>query len=114
MTKQNVLDSVNDSVSSIFTKEDVIRLVEQIESEETQTVNAFGLNEGQMDDLVLAIAESIESEGVDLFSDYELDMNYREIELSRVEYRINDLKQVVVDAIDNYISENFEKSNENE
>lgn len=112
MTKQNVLNLVNDSISSIFTKEDVIRLVEQIESEKTQNVNVFGLTEDQMDDLVLAIAENIDSEGVDLFSDYELDMNYREVELSSVEYRLNDLKQVVADAIENYISENKFKDNE--
>ena len=107
MTRENALLLVQNSVSSIFSKEDVLSLIKGISE-----VNAFGLTKDQMEELTLSIAEEISDEGIDLFRDYELDMNSREVELSSVEYRLGDLQEAIKDAMDRFIENNQNEDNE--
>jgi len=110
MTKETALGAVQDSVSSIFSKEDVLKLIEQIS--DVKSENAFGLTKDEMDELTLSIAENISDEGVDLFGDYDLEMNCKEVELSSVEYRMSSLKEAIKDAINRFIEDIQSKDDE--
>jgi hypothetical protein len=56
------------------------------------------------------IAESLQSEGIDIVDDYELSMNYREVELDSIDFSTSRIKSAVKDAIETYIDNN--KSND--
>jgi hypothetical protein len=74
LTKENAIASVRQSVGSIFTKEDVIYLLENVEVESSRKITTYDL--GRAIDNVISWAENNESSLIDLDS-AELEMDYQ-------------------------------------
>jgi len=95
MTKQELLEKLNSSdelVRMAFVPvSEVINWVNELE-EETTTLS---------DDLVDQIAEEIMDLGLDLISDYDLSMSYREVELDSIDFNEDAIKESIKRAIRN-------------
>ena len=107
MKKQELIDKLmiisNTELTVSISVNDVIKLVSELED------NSFALTESIMNDMVNAISDSIESEGLDLIDDYTLDMDYREVSLESVDFDTRSLKNSIRSAIDDYIEVNKEE-----
>ena len=108
---------VDSSFPSLYTKEDVIKVLRDLEEklkaelneeEETETVNK-GLTKDQVQEIADAIAEEIRGEGIDIISDYDLAMSYREVELDSVDFDDDAISRIAKRAIEgviDYIEDN--------
>ena len=103
---------VDSSFPSLYTKEDVIKVLRKLEEslkaelndeeEETETVSK-GLTADQVQEIADAIASEIRGEGIDLIEDYDLSMNYREVELDSVEFDEDEISKIAKRAIEGII-----------
>ena len=95
MTKQELLEKLNSSdelVRMAFVPvSEVINWVNELE----ETTTTLG------DDLVDQIAEEIMDLGLDLISDYDLSMSYREVELDSIDFNEDAIKESIKRAIRN-------------
>lgn len=75
MKKQELIDKLmvisNTELTVSISVNDVIKLVSELED------GSFALTESMMNDMVTAIADSIESDGMSLIDDYDLSMDYK-------------------------------------
>ena len=107
MKKQELIDKLmiisNTELTVSISVNDVIRLVSELED------GSFALTESIMNDMVNAISDSIESDGMDLIDGYDLSMDYREVTVDSVDYDTRSLKNSIRSAIDDYIEVNKEE-----
>jgi len=107
---------VDSSFPSLYTKEDVIKVLRDLEEklkaelneEETETVT-IGLTKDQVQEIADAVASEFRNEGTDLISDYDLSMSYREVELDSVEFDEDEISKIAKRAIEgviDYIEDN--------
>ena len=110
---------VDSSFPSLYTKEDVIKVLRDLEAtlkdfiggdeeDETETVSK-GLTRDQVQEIADAIASEFRNEGTDLISDYDLSMSYREVELDSVEFDEDEISKIAKRAIEgviDYIEDN--------
>jgi hypothetical protein len=82
---------VDSSFPSLYTKDDVIKVLRDLETtlkdfigsdEETTTKDA--IDEAQIREIAENAASSIVFEGMDIVDDYDLSMNYKEVELDSI------------------------------
>ena len=95
-TKEQAIESVKGSISSIFSKEDVIAIINSIKQE----------NELDQDDLVSAIVDELTNgrhDVIDLDS-AEFEINRREISLERVDFDENRLEEAIISGVNDYIN----------
>ena len=95
-TKEQVIESVKGSISSIFSKEDVIAIINSIQQE----------NELDKEDLIEAILSELTNgrhDVIDLDS-AEFEINRREISLERVDFDENRLEEAITSGINDYIN----------
>lgn len=112
MTKQQTIDTLKAQLPSFYSLEQVISLIEGIEDGSGENPKLQYTQE-QRDDLVVAILDEIEGLDMDIISDYDLSMNYKEVELDSVDLNRTAMATAVEDAIDNWINENFSDDNNN-
>jgi hypothetical protein len=104
---------VDSSFPSLYTKEDVIKVLRDLEAtlkdfigsdeeDETETVSK-GLTKDQVQEIVDAIASEIRGEGIDLIEDYDLSMSYREVELDSIEFNEDEISKIAKRAIEGII-----------
>jgi len=95
MTKQELLDKLNSSdelVRMAFVPvSEVIKWVDELENE-SPTIT---------DDLISSIVSEIEGLDMDIISDYELSMRYREVELDSISLDSGNIEDAVRQAIKN-------------
>ena len=103
---------------SIFTKDDVIKLLRDVEGvlvqesefgEPADTVsNASTLSDEQVKSLTLHITDAICSHGdtQSLISDYDLSMSYREVEIDSISFDDGNVEDVVKEGINEWINNN--------
>jgi len=95
MTKQELLNKLNSSdelVRMAFVPvNEVIKWVNELENE-SLTIN---------DDLIDSIVSEIEDLGNDIVKDYDLEMNYREVELSGFTLDSSMIEEAIRSAIKN-------------
>ena len=80
---------VDSSFPSLYTKEDVIKVLRNLEEvlktelngNDEETTSKDIIDEAQIKEIAENAASSIVSEGLDLVDDYDLSMSYREVEL---------------------------------
>jgi hypothetical protein len=113
---------VDSSFPSLYTKEDVIKVLRDLEEnlkaelndeeeEETETISK-GLTRDQVQEIADAIASEFRGEGTDLISDYDLSMSYREVELDSVEFDEDEISRIAKRVIEGVI-EYSDDSNDN-
>jgi hypothetical protein len=104
---------VDSSFPSLYTKEDVIKVLRNLEiilkdfigsdeEDETETVSK-GLTKDQVQEIADAIASEIRGEGIDLIEDYDLSMSYREVELDSIEFNEDEISKIAKRAIEGII-----------
>ena len=107
MKKQNVLEVVQNSVSSIFTKDYVLKLIESIEQEQ-QTNQVYDLIK-KLQDLQENISyrfQNLSSEEVVDFDSVEFSISYNNrIEVDGVNLNVDNLTEVVEDSFSSLIDE---------
>lgn len=108
MKKQELIDKLmiisNTELTVSISVNDVIKLVSELED------SSMTLNESVINDMVNAISDNIESEGMDLIDDYDLSMDYREVSLESVDFNTRSIKSAIRSAIDDYIEINQEET----
>ena len=95
MTKQELLDKLNSSdelVRMAFVPvSEVIKWVDELENE-SSTIN---------DDIIDSIVAEIAGLDMDIISDYDLSMSYREVELDSISLDSGNIEEAVRQAIKN-------------
>ena len=104
MTKQQTLDTLKSQLPGFYSAEQVIALIEGIE--ESATV-PLGFTDEQRSDLVNTIADEIADLGMDAVSDYDLSMNYKEVEIDNIDFDNHSIKNVIENVLDNWSDENW-------
>jgi hypothetical protein len=104
MTKQQTIELLGQQLPGFYSVEQVIKLISDIE-DTTGTTTKFELDSDQIKTLSDSIAESIESEGSSIIDDYELSMNYKEVELDSVEFNVSSLSSTIKSAIEDFMEE---------
>jgi hypothetical protein len=107
MKKENVLEVVQNSVSSIFTKDDVLKLIESIEQEQ-QTNQVYDLIK-KLQDLQENISYKFQNLCSDEVVDYdsvEFSIGYNNrIEVEDVSLNVDNLTDIVIDSFSCLIDE---------
>jgi hypothetical protein len=105
-------DSVNNSFPSIYTKDDVNKLLSKLkdsilEESEEPTVGIFD-NE-KINEIANGIYDELDSEGTDIVDDYDLSMSYREVELDRIDLNKRAIVRIVTNILEQYITQPTEE-----
>ncbi len=95
-TKEQAIESVKGSISSIFSQEDVIAIINSIQQE----------NELDQDDLVSAILNELTNGSHDVIDldSAEFELNGNEISLERVDLDENRLEEAITTGVNDYIN----------
>ena len=107
ITIEEAKKQISEGFSSIYSKDDVLHLLSVLE-----TSDSFEITDEMVNEISGEIADSLQSEGNNLVDDYELTLNYKEIELESIDFSISSIKSVVQDALETYIANH--KSEEDE
>jgi len=94
MTKQELLEKLNSS-------DELVRMAFVPVSEVINWVNELEEPTIISDDLVDQIVEEIKDLGLDLISDYDLSMSYREVELADIDLNEDVIRESIERAIKN-------------
>lgn len=113
ITKENAIAQVQSSVSSIFSKDDVLFLINSIQEE--QSTPKITLD--QLRDLTQSIVNSIEKEAsndnIVCYEDVEFELDYqRRIEVTDVPINFDAIKDCVEESLTEFFSPNEEEDDE--
>jgi len=103
MTKQQTIELLGQQLPGFYSVEQVIKLISDIEDN-----GSFELSDKLISDLSSDIADSLQSEGTNLVDDYELSMNYKEVELDSIDFSESKIRSVIEDVLSNF-TEQFKK-----
>jgi dimeric dUTPase (all-alpha-NTP-PPase superfamily) len=100
---QEIFGSVISSESSVFSKEDVLRLLEEVnEAAEKKT----SISQDQLDDLSERISTAISYvDGLDLVDDYCLEMDGNCVEIRSLDLDGDQIKEIIDEAISEWEDE---------
>ena len=104
MNKQELIEKLNTvkSVASAFLSvDDVIKMVDELEESNSS------FDQQKINDLVADVTNELIDQGMDLIEDYQLEMNYREVEITSVDLNEDRIRKIVSNTIEHYFdSEN--------
>jgi hypothetical protein len=95
MNKQQTIELLKQQLPGFYSVDQVIDILKGIDED---TVKVVEFN----DELINTIVDEIADAGKDLIDDYELEINYREVELSSIDVNTKTIKKCIVEAIDVY------------
>ena len=109
---------VDSSFPSLYTKCDVIKVLRDLEttlkdfiSEKEETIQyRIVLTTEQLDSLIEAVTIEVKDMGENIIYDYDLSMNYKEVEIDSVDLNYDYIKETVETSIQNW----FKKLNEDD
>jgi len=101
MTKQQTIELLGKQLPGFYSVEQVIKMITDIEES-----GSFEISDNMVNTLSRDIADALSNEGTDIVDDYELSMNYREVELDSIDFSVSRIKSAVKDAIETYIDNN--------
>lgn len=111
MTKQQAVENVQNSISSIFSKEDVIKLINSIE--DAQSKDIFNILQDLRSKVCNKISNASSEDIVD-FDSAELEMDYnRTVNLQSIDIRMDDLECDIDELFQDAISEIMPENTEN-
>lgn len=96
---------VETSFPSIYTKEDVCKILDELVNDlyahvtDAAESTSGTLSELQIESISNDVAEMVSDLGMDIVNDYELEMSYREVELSSVEISERQIRSIVTEVI---------------
>lgn len=94
MTKEQMINTLKSQLPGFYSVEQVIGMINQIEE-------PSGFSQDKLDNFIDDIVVEIKDGGLDIINDYELEMNYREVELISIEVDRNSISRVVKDSFKN-------------
>jgi hypothetical protein len=100
MTKQQTLELLGQQLPGFYSVEQVIKLIGDIEESET-----FEFHSESISKLSDDIADALQSEGTDLIDDYDLTMNYKEVELDSVDFSASKIRSIVDDVLTDFLEQ---------
>jgi hypothetical protein len=100
MTKQQTLELLGQQLPGFYSVEQVIKLIGDIEESETFEFHSDSINKLSDD-----IADALQSEGTDLIDDYDLTMNYKEVELDSVDFSTSKIRSIVDDVLTDFLEQ---------
>jgi hypothetical protein len=100
MTKQQTIELLGQQLPGFYSVEQVIKIINDIED------GSFELSDDMVSTISRDIADALSSEGTDIVDDYELTMNYKEVELDSIDLNEDKIKAAVQDALETYIDNN--------
>jgi hypothetical protein len=102
MTKQATIDVLKQQLPGFYSAEQVIDMISKIEPEVLEAYE-FEFTDEQMETLVGNVVDEISDLGIDLVSDYDLSMNYKEVELDSIDISNHSVKGAVKSAVQNWV-----------
>ena len=110
--------NVDSSFPSLYTKCDVIKVLRDLETtlkdwidEKEETIqDRIVLTTEQLDSLIEAVTIEVKDMGENIIYDYDLSMNYKEVEIDSVDLNYDYIKETVETSIQNW----FKKLNEDD
>jgi len=99
MTKQATIDLLKQQLPGFYSAEQVIDMISKIEESEM----SFKFTDEQISTLVGNVVDEIRDQGVDIVDDYELSMNYKEVELDSIDISSSSVKTAVKFAVENWV-----------
>jgi len=105
-------DSVNHSFPSIYTKDDVNKLLSKLKDSilgESEEPIAVVFDDEKIASIAEGIYEELECEGTDIIEDYDLSMSYREVELDRIDLNKRSIIRSVTNILEQYITQPTEE-----
>jgi len=102
MTKQETIDLLKQQLPGFYSVEQVIDMISKIEPEVLEAYE-FEFTDEQMETLVGNVVDEISDLGIDLVSDYDLSMNYKEVELDSIDISNHSVKGAVKSAVQNWV-----------
>ncbi len=103
MTKQATIDLLKQQLPGFYSAEQVIEMISKIEPEVLEAYEFIQFTEEQMTVLVGNVVDEIRDQGLDLISDYDLSMSYREVELDSIDISSGSVKNAVKFAVENWV-----------
>jgi hypothetical protein len=101
MTKQQAVENVTNSISSIFSREDVINIINRIE--EQKNTEILKIIDGLRDDVIGKI-NRLSAEDIVDFDSAELEMDYhRTVNLQSIDINVDDLSSDLEALFDDFI-----------
>ena len=105
-------DSVNHSFPSIYTKDDVNKLLSKLKDsilEESEEPITVVFDDEKIANIAEGIYEELESEGLDIVDDYDLSMSYKEVELDRIDLNKRSIIRSVTNILEQYTTQPTEE-----
>jgi hypothetical protein len=110
--------NVDSSFPSLYTKDDVIKVLRDLETtlkdwinEKEETIqDRIVLTTEQLDSLIEAVTLEVKDMGENIIYDYDLSMNYKEVEIDSVDLNYDYIKETVETSTQNW----FKKLNEDD
>jgi len=99
--------NVDSSFPSLYTKDDVIKVLRDLETtlkdfinEKEETIqDRIVLTTEQLDSLIEAVTLEVKDMGEDIIYDYDLSMNYKEVEIDSVDLNYETIREKVEGSI---------------
>jgi hypothetical protein len=110
MTKQATIDLLKQQLPGFYSAEQVIDMISKIEPEVLDAYE-FEFTDERIKTLVDNVVDEISNLGIDLVSDYDLSMSYKEVELDSIDLNNHQIKGAVKSAVQNWV-EWFKEENE--
>lgn len=110
MTKKETVELLQKQLPGFYSVEQVIKMINDIEDGEGTPV---GFDSGAIAKLAENIADEIYNEGTNILDDYDLEMSYREVEVSSIDLNQDKMSRIIRDGIAEYIKD-LEDSKEEE
>jgi predicted RND superfamily exporter protein len=95
MNKQQTIELLQKQIPSFYSLEQVINIIKDIEEDKVETKAEIN------DELIDSIADEIADQGRYLIDDYDLEMSYKEVELSSVDIDRDVIRKAIKSALDN-------------
>jgi len=102
MTKQATIDLLKQQLPGFYSAEQVIDMISKIEPEVLEAYE-FEFTDERIKTLVDNVVDEITDQGLDLISDYDLSMNYKEVELDSIDLSSYSVKNAVNSAVKNWV-----------
>jgi len=102
MTKQATIDLLKQQLPGFYSAEQVIDMISKIEPEVLDAYE-FEFTDERIKTLVDNVVDEITDQGLDLISDYDLSMNYKEVELDSIDINNHSVKGAVKSAVKNWV-----------
>jgi hypothetical protein len=102
MTKQETIDLLKQQLPGFYSVEQVIDMISKIEPEVLEAYE-FEFNNERIGVLVGNVVDELRDQGLDLISDYDLSISYREVELDSIDISNHSVKGAVESAVENWV-----------